>query len=270
MSAELSDRQSKDLERAVALLEGRSLAARLTEVVGAPVEKALERLPAGAQVALAAASRKALDAALHVAIATLERGGQPGRPASTRWHTLLAATTGAAGGAFGLPALALELPLSTTLMLRSVADIARSEGADLDAPSTRLECVQVLAFGEPAGEDRGPGAETGYFAVRRALAGVVGQAARHLAAGTLEREGAPILVRLLTQVAERFSVQVSQKAAAQLVPVLGAVGGALVNTMFMGHFQDLARGHFIVRRLERELGAAVVEARYRAIADVRR
>ena len=54
------------------------------------------------------------------------------------------------------------------------------------------------------------------------------------------------------------------KLAAQAVPVLGAVGGAAVNTAFMDHFQAIARGHFTVRRLERRYGKAVVREAYEA------
>jgi hypothetical protein len=55
---------------------------------------------------------------------------------------------------------------------------------------------------------------------------------------------------------------VSEKFVAQSVPVIGAAGGAAINVMFMTHFQDLARGHFIVRRLERKYGAEHVRAVY--------
>ena len=43
---------------------------------------------------------------------------------------VLSAASGAAGGAFGLASLPVELPVSTTIMLRSIADIARAEGED--------------------------------------------------------------------------------------------------------------------------------------------
>ena len=76
------------------------------------------------------------------------------------------------------------------------------------------------------------------------------------------REGAPFLVRFLTQIASRFGVVVSQKIAAQTVAVVGAVGGAAVNLAFIEHFQDVARGHFTVRRLERVYGAEIVRAEY--------
>jgi hypothetical protein len=78
-------------------------------------------------------------------------------------------------------------------------------------------------------------------------------------------ESAPALVRLIIQISERFSVQVSEKAAAQAVPAIGAAGGAIINTLFIDHFQDMARGHFIVRRLERKYGKEIVEATYKTV-----
>ena len=44
--------------------------------------------------------------------------------------------------------------------------------------------------------------------------------------------------------------------------VVGAAGGALINTLFIDHFQDMARGHFVVRRLERVYGTDAVRAAY--------
>jgi hypothetical protein len=49
---------------------------------------------------------------------------------------------------------------------------------------------------------------------------------------------------------------------AQAIPVIGAIGGGLVNTIFISHFQDMARGHFAIRRLERQYGGDVVQAAY--------
>jgi len=67
------------------------------------------------------------------------------------------------------------------------------------------------------------------------------------------REGAPAVVRFVAQIASRFGIVVSQKVMAQAVVVVGAVGGAALNLAFAEHFQDLARGHFTVRRLEARL-----------------
>jgi hypothetical protein len=44
--------------------------------------------------------------------------------------------------------------------------------------------------------------------------------------------------------------------------VVGAVGGAIINTLFIDHFQNMAQGHFIVRRLERAHGREIVESVY--------
>jgi len=69
-------------------------------------------------------------------------------------------------------------------------------------------------------------------------------------------------VRFIAAIAARFGVVVSEKAAAQAVPAIGAAGGAIINTIFIDHFQDMARGHFIVRRLERKYGEKTVRREY--------
>ncbi len=76
------------------------------------------------------------------------------------------------------------------------------------------------------------------------------------------QEGAPALVRLITNLASRSSVSVSEKAILQAVPLIGAAGGAGVNLLFIAHFQRMARGHFIVRRLERAHGRMEVQRAY--------
>ena len=63
----------------------------------------------------------------------------------------------------------------------------------------------------------------------------------------------------------KICVKVTEKAAAQAIPAIVAAGGAIVNTIFIDHFQDMARGHFIVRRLERKYGAEIVEETYKKI-----
>jgi hypothetical protein len=73
---------------------------------------------------------------------------------------------------------------------------------------------------------------------------------------------APALARLTAALAERFGVLVTEKSAAELVPVLGAAGGATINLAFMDHFQNMAEGHFTVRALERKYGERIVQAAY--------
>ncbi len=69
----------------------------------------------------------------------------------------------------------------------------------------------------------------------------------------------------MNAVAARFGVVVSEEVAAKAVPIIGAAGGSIVNVMFMSHFQELARGHFIVKRLEAARGIDQVRAAYNSL-----
>lgn len=250
------------LRVAVKLLEHTSLAARLTNIVGTPIALIGATLPEGAAQAIAAATTKGLNGALKVALSTIEN--RPER-ASRRMHKALAAASGAIGGSLGLLTAPVEIPISTLIMLRSIADIARSEGEDLSDPDAALSCIQVFALGARAGTY--DAADSGYFVVRGLLAKSISEAARFIAERGIVEEGAPVVVRFVAQVASRFGVVVSQKLAAQALPVVGALGGAAVNYAFIDHFQDVARGHFTVRRLERTHGKEMVRAAYERIRD---
>jgi hypothetical protein len=249
-----------ELRHAKQLLEHPGLAAKIASALGAPLDKGFALLPAKWAQAVHKASEAALMKALDAAVKSL--GDKPKLSSSERMHKLAAAVSGAAGGAFGLAALAIELPISTTIMLRSIADIAKSEGEDTQMVDTKLACLTVFALG---GKSKDDDAESGYFAVRAALATAVSEASKFLANKGLTKAGAPAVVRLISVLGTRFGILVSEKAAAQAIPVLGAVGGALINTIFIGHFQDMARGHFIVRRLERIYGAEPVMMAYEAL-----
>jgi hypothetical protein len=240
------------LRKAVQALEHPSFAARLTNLAGKPVELMRKALPAGASQAIAKATTRALNAAIAAALRSMRNDYRPGSP----WlHKALVAGSGALGGGFGLMALPVELPVSTVLMLRGILDVARAQGEDIDDPETALSSVQVFALG-------GEGPENGYFAVRGILAKSLTEAARFMAERGIVAEGAPVLVRFIAQVASRFGIVVSQKLAAQALPMVGALGGAAVNYAFMDHFQVVAQAHFTVRRLERIYGQDVVRAEY--------
>src|SRR5215831_1164729 len=164
------------LKRSVEALEHPSFAARLANMVGKPIELVEQALPPFAASAIATATSKALEAAMHVAVRTLQREPHAG---SRGLHKILATASGAAGGAFGLTTLPIELPISTIIILRSIMDIAKSEGEDRSDDAS----------------------ESGYLAVRAALANSVTQSARFIAEHGVSRESAPALVRFITQVA---------------------------------------------------------------------
>ena len=256
----ISRQHLEELRSAKNLLERPSLAAKLTDRVGTPIEKGFALLPENWSDTIHEAVNSSLRKSLEVAVKSL--GKASGR-SQDRFHVLAAITAGATGGAFGLPGLLVELPISTTIIFRSIADIARSEGEDIDSIETRLACLEVFALGGKSGAD--DAVETGYFAVRSALAKAVSGAAQHFAERGLVEKGAPALVRLLSAVTARFGIAVSEKVAAMSVPAIGAVGGALINSIFINHFQDMAQGHFVVRRLERKYDKELVQKEYEGL-----
>lgn len=219
-------------------------------------------MPRGWQGVVNKAAKVSLTTALTAATTTMTRGTS--KRASERLHKVLVGASGGVGGMFGLASLPIELPVSTTLMLRAIADIARSEGHDVSAPLTKLSCLEVFALGGKSSVD--DAAEGAYWAVRAALAKAVSEAATYLAKKTVIDETAPALLRLVTTVAGRFGVIVSEQVAAKAIPIVGAAGGATVNVLFMAHFQDMARGHFIVLRLEARYGTDLVRQAYNSLA----
>jgi hypothetical protein len=94
------------------------------------------------------------------------------------------------------------------------------------------------------------------------------EAAEHIASRGAAGKGAPVIVRLLTQIASRFGIVISEKTALQAAPVIGAAGGATINVIFIDHFQKMARGHFIVRRLERKYGQESIRVCYEQLKNV--
>jgi hypothetical protein len=246
---------------AVRRLEQVGPALRLSRIVGRQLNFVKRLAPEKAAKLIDGATMAALRAALRAAIASL--AGKPVRNRN-RAHKIIAAASGAAGGALGLVSLPFELPLTTTVMLRSIADIARAEGEDLAQAESALACLEVFALdGRELGADV---SESGYFAVRTLLARSVSEAARYIASRGIIDETAPALLRLLAQIGSRFGLVVSQKLLAQATPAIGAVGGAAINLAFIDHFQSLAKGHFTVRRLERLYGEAYVRDEYKRIA----
>jgi hypothetical protein len=241
----------------VQALESPSFVARLSTLAGRPIELLGQALPEAFSDVISTATQAALKRALHYAVRSIpEESTDP----ETRLHRALAALSGAMGGALGISAVLVELPISTTIMLRAIARIAQSEGEDLSHPEAALACLQVFALG---GHSRSKHLhESGYFAVRAAMARSLTRAVQQVARRGVVDESASAIVRLLGQIGARFGVVVSQKVAAQAVPVLGALSGAAVNALFIDHFQTLARGHFTVRRLERTYGRGTIRRAY--------
>jgi hypothetical protein len=264
------------LERAALYLERRTFVVRLANLLGTPVEKLVSALPEKQEEAVQRVVRGSLEKALGAAVLTLPASRAPeGSVAEIDtagfWnrlrHQIATGATGAAGGFFGLGGVAVELPVTTTLMLRSIASIAQDFGEDLDAIASRMECIGVFSYGGPSKED--DALDSAYYGVRSSLAILLRQAAEFAAGKTaaeiaeaLARGTAPAMARFVAAVASRFNVVVSEKVVAQAVPALGAISGATINFAFTDHFNNVARYHFGIRRLERVYGEDVVRDTY--------
>ena len=265
-----------DLQQAYDLLESPALVAKLANLVGKPLEFAMQKLPEAARETLNKAVDSALQTAADAALWTMDN--KPHQGASTISHKVYAGLAGALGGLGGLTTLVLELPVTTTIMLRSIADIARSEGFDLNDVKTKEACIHVLGFGGESSSD--DGAETGYYAARAYMSRTMEHLAIELpaavAAATKKagdeaikngfsvttKQASMYLTEAIQAVASRFGIVISEKAALQVAPLLGAVTGASINALFTDHFQDMAHGHFKMLRLSKKYGETEVKAAY--------
>ena len=157
---------------------------------------------------------------------------------------LLAAASGSASGLVGAAGLLADLPVTTTLMMRSIAAIARAHGEDISTEETRRACLEVFALGSP--ETGEQDIDAAFWATRAAFS----HASINL---------------LLNQAGRRFGMALAQKYLTQAVPLLGAVTGGTLNYLFMQHYQRMAEVHFTLRALERRRDPEAVRACFDAM-----
>ena len=110
------------------------------------------------------------------------------------------------------------------------------------------------------------GAAIGYYAARATLTKLTGDVMALLVERSVLDVSAPVVTRLVTEVVSRIGLVLSERVVAGAIPVLGGLGGATLNVMFMDHFERVAQGHFTVRRLERAYGREVIGELYRIAA----
>ena len=142
---DFSDVDRAALTAAIKRLEEPGFAGKMTTLAGRPAELVARALPRPAASIVAKAAEAALTRALDIALFRLRDhrfiGGRV-------VHSALASASGAVGGAFGLAALPIELPLSTAIMLRTIANAAAGEGRY--RPGPLCDCDRP-AGGDPSG-----------------------------------------------------------------------------------------------------------------------
>ncbi len=227
--------QAKLWNAAVTYADSRGVVIRMTEMVGRSVQSLGRRAANVAIEQLGPNWRKRIEGLVEEALwrgydlATL--GLDPARERAPRrlFNKALASASGAVTGFTGGPGLALDIPLTTGLILRSIATIARAHGEDIASDEGKRACLQVFAFGGPEAQEE---PEIGYWTTRAALS----------------HGGIAILIR---QTAARLGIPFSEKLLGQLLPGLGALSGGALNFVFMDYYQRLAVVHFTIRQLER-------------------
>ncbi len=197
---------------------------QVLNLLGGQAENLLERLPASMRDGLGEATERALVIAFDAAQSSRQRV-----PDQAPWlNTAVATAMGAAGGFGGLPTALVELPVTTTVLLRTIQGAAVEQGFDPQTESVRFDCLRVFGSAGPLAHD--DGADLGFLSVRLALTG-----------GAMQK--------MIATVAPRLGAALGQKLAAQTVPVLGAVAGAATNYAFTSYYQNMAHVHFGLRRL---------------------
>ena len=197
---------------------------QMLTLLGSRAENLLDRLPKPVRAGLTGATEQALVAAMRTA-----NRSRRAVPDQKPWvNTAVTTAMGAAGGFGGLPSALLELPATTTVLLRAIQGVAAEHGFDPAAASVQFDCIRVFGSAGPMADD--DGTDLAFVSLRLTLSGNAMQ-------------------RLISTVAPRLATVLGQKLAAQTVPVLGAVAGATTNYVFTGYYQQVAQVHFGLRRL---------------------
>lgn len=239
--------------------------------VGGKLESSIEMIPSRTQDKLKKNLHKLLMGTVKVNIISMQKNKAYKKP-SEKTYKALVTSTGAISGVFGSTTgvgtaiFVAELGFSTKFMMRSIIDIARSHGENIQELDTQLACMQVFALGGSSKDD--DGAETSYYSTRVALSSFVKGASNYVTKNGLQSFSKALLTsanpisKLIGAITAKFFTQVSEKFIAQALPIAGAIGGGGVNLIFINHFQKIAEAHFTIRRLEREYGEKLVREIY--------
>jgi hypothetical protein len=215
----------------------------LVMTLGGKIEAQLDKLPPGVQARI----DDVVQAALARAYGVAQVGGA--RRIGAERQTAFVAVSGAIGGLGGLPTAVAELPVTVTLLLRAIQEVAVDHGFDPASPAIRREALRVFASGGPLASD--DGVDTAFIGARLTLTG-------------------PALHRMIAAVAPKLAAALGQKLAAQAVPLLGAVAGAGLNTAYLHYYREMAHVRFGLLALAQRHDPAAVLAAFQAAVEPRR
>ncbi len=242
--------------------------------VGSQIDSGIQTLPDYQQKWLSKNITNVLFKILKSNISTMEQKKEFKSSSNFLYKALVGASGAGSGliGSFnfiGISVFVSELYLSTRIMMRSITEIARSEGEDIYTLDTQLACLQVLALGGNSEED--DSTETAYYSTRFAMATAMRGANLYLAKhglsglGKIMMSNANPVLKMIGLIATRLTIQFSEKFISRAVPIAGAIGGGTLNYIYLEHFQNMAKSHFVIRRLERKYGKSLIKSAYNEI-----
>jgi hypothetical protein len=273
----LNPEQIVFIHEAAKFLDNPGFTIRAMNVLGQPLDALQKKLPDNVRDKISEIVQKSLQTALIAAIKTVQtktsgpihwQGTLENSRKSGRLHTASVAVTGAVGGLFGLLALPVELPISTTMMLRGISDVAAHWGMDLEDPNVQLQCLYVFTLGSMQSSDD-DAADSNYLGSRLAFEQMIRSASAYMAKKSakeilraFDTGAAPALMKLIARIARSFELALTEKLVAESVPLIGAIGGATINALFCDYFVAAARYHFGLLHLERKHGKDAVQEEF--------
>lgn len=265
----LTDVERKFVEEAKHFLEKEALLISITNSIGKPLDSIMKKLPPGNERRIASAVDLALRKSLDIAIrSTPGSGGHSFAESLAKSnlhrhaHTGVTTVSGAVEGFFGLAGAIVELPVSTTLIMRNIVSIAKDFNFNPSTPDVALECLYVLTMGSKKQSD--DQMDSAYYTARLGFLMAMNNATS-IFKGVGMVVG-PQVARFLSLVGKQFGVSVTQKMMAEALPVIGAFSGAGINALFTDYFGRAARFHFGMLELEKRYGSENVQKIYNGIA----
>ncbi|WP_178991479.1 EcsC family protein [Winogradskyella schleiferi] len=248
-------------------------AIRNVNKIGNTVETGVRHVPEKVLLKVQSITESVLLKIIKANLLTIKKNQTFKKPSKNTYKGIVTGT-GALSGffgsttGFGTAIFASEVTITTKFLMRTIMDIARSEGEDIYTLEGQMACLQVFALGGDAADD--DGMEMSYYTTRIALNSALNKVSASGIKMGLDSlvKGASVLGsnamgNFLSKIATRLSLLISEKFLAQAVPFVGAVGGGGLNYVFVDHFQKMASAHFTIRRLERKYGEDVVKLHYK-------
>lgn len=271
----ISSEDRDALAQAKSSMHNLSWAIRNVNKVGNTVETGIKFVPEKVLLKVQKITESVLLKIIKANLLTIQKNKSFKKPSKKTYKGVVTGT-GAISGffgsstGFGTAIFASEVTLTTKFLMRTIMDIARSEGEDIYTLEGQMACLQVFALG--GGSKNDDDLETSYYTTRLALNSAINKVSASGIKITLDSLakgvgvlGSNAIGNFLSKIATRLSLLISEKFLAQAVPVIGAIGGGGLNYVFVDHFQKMATAHFTIRRLERKYGEAEIKSVFQSI-----